>query len=257
MNLTQSQITKKIQTRLGYGARCLALLSNTGSGDTTDHYAEATSRALDLFNQYINRRERAYARVVGETSYIDLSEDRNLLSVVEVDFLHRKDYNNLIDLDVFNLSSRLITSSPFTTGTIGANRIGPGTPQTTLVELLAQRKSVLRARSLEPDWLWDPNRKWLVFYTPAGPYECNYVKLYPHTIDTLPQTLQSRFLDAVEAYCRLTFADILGAFGGEIPGPTGPVQMDVDYQRTRGDAMLTKVESYLKSYPIPGGFFDG
>ncbi len=263
MNLTQDEITLKIKTRLGYGARCLGLMQIEGSGDTIDHYAEATSRALDMFNQYINRRERGYVYVTGasdvngESSYVDLSADEDLLSIADVEFLVRKDYNSVMDLDVFNLTGRLLTSSPFTTGTVSSNRIGPGTPITTITELLAQRKSVMKARSLEPDWLWDPTRKWLVLYHPASPYDVNYLKVYAHTIATLPETLKSRFLDAVEAYCRLTLADVMGMFGGEIPGPTGPVTMDVDYQRQRGDTMLQKIESYLKNYPVVPVVFEG
>lgn len=256
MNLTEAQVADKIKLRLGYGARCLALSQASSSGEIIDHYAEATSRALDMFNQYINRRVRAYAYVSGDSSYIDLSEDDNLLTIMEVEFLSPKDMNLFLDMNVFNLTGRLLTTSPFTTGTVGANRIGPGTPQITLTELLMQRKSVLRARSLEPDWIFDADRKWLVLFHPAGPYQVNYIKAYPHTLATLPEGLKSRFLDAVEGYCRLTLADITGMFGGEIPGPTGPISTDTEAMRTRGDALVQKVEDYLRKFPIPAMLFE-
>jgi hypothetical protein len=161
--------------------------------------------------------------------------------VVSVEFVG---YEDVYDLTVPEYHNFAVSSGVFV-------------HNTTLPELLAQRKSVLRARSLEPDWIFDPEKKWLVLWHPASPYHINYILSYQHTITTLPQTLQSRFLDTVEAYCRLTLADILGTFGNEIPGPTGPVQMDVEAMRTRGDAMLTKIEAYLKSYPFTLAAIEG
>lgn len=256
MQLTQDEIIRKIKTRLGYGARCIALMQNDYSGGV-DHYAEAISRALALFNQYMNRHVREYrfvgggggSNVDGSSSYVDYSNDPNLIGIYDVVFMIKKDYN-LTDMDPFTLMGRTLVSTPYTSGTMSTNRLGLGVPQATLSELLAARKSVLRQRGLEPDWYYDKEAKILVLWHPTGPYEVNIIKVYEHTLETLPQTLQSRFLDAVEAYCRYTLADILGMFGGEIPGPTGPVVMDVEAQRQRADTIITKIEEYLKSYPL-------
>jgi len=248
MDLTAGEVVNRIRMRLGAGARCIPLAQ-----DGTGHYQEAIDRALDLFNQYIPCKRYGYLNVPAGTpqSDIDLSGESDLISVVSVQFLRPRSPQLIVDLGIFNLTGRLITSSPFSTGVVSAQLIGPGTPQTTLAELLAQRKTVERVRSLEPGWLWDPVTKHLLLYHPAGPYEVCYVKAYPHTLETFPSGMKSRFLDAVEGYCRLTLGDILGAFGEEIPGPTGPIRVDAEYQRTRGQQLIDQVTEYLKRFPVP------
>lgn len=110
---------------------------------------------------------------------------------------------------------------------------------------LRWRKTWMRVTSVQPDWLWDSNRRVLFIHNPIERY---YASIFTYHSHANTQTLPLYGAIWVKKYAlersRLVYGEILAKFSGAIPGPVKDLQLDTQ-KRDKAEAKIRELEDEL------------
>jgi len=227
--LTTVYMTGAMERRLGYGRRGVELLA--------EHFGEAISQALDLWNEFRSRvvYGRAQSVITRESEPYSIDLDDDCLGCRAVFFLVPY-YDVAGGLTVFELTEQLTITK------LGIKDIALSR---------SAWENYRRVRGVEPSWHVDEEsspRK-LVFYAPSGPYDAGYELLYPWTDPVqIKADRDALFLRAVEGFVRYVLAEIRGKFGGTVIAPGGgSFKLNSDMQYQRAEKILEEVRETLRA----------
>jgi len=236
-SLTFDSVKQRIQARLGATCRTVEL--------TDDQWHEAVNQALELWTMYESKV--TYNRVENvitseqQPFFVELPTDANYKGVRAVYFLVPY-WAVTGGFTIFELMEKM-TLTRMNVGGLSLAR--------------SSWEMYRKVRGVDPTWHEDKASNRLYLYAPSGPFEAGYELLFKYTdpVD-IPLGRDSLFLKAVEGYARSMLGEIRGKFGGAVLAPGGGTfNLDSDYQRTRGETLITEVTERLNvgrtSGPVP------
>lgn len=95
------------------------------------------------------------------------------------------------------------------------------------------------------EWRWEPGERVLVVDNVQAGIILGVTGVKAYELKDMPRYYQRHFKQTVEAFGRIRLGDARGKYGGQIPGSTQGQTVDADYQRQKGEAMLTEIRQWL------------
>lgn len=200
---------------------------------TTQHVADAINDSLALYSQYRPRELFGAVRITkSQFEYLDGVDME--LGVVSVDFVDTVPAPSEI------FYGNLISPAPV---------IRTGLDEYDL--FLRWRKTWGRVTSVQPDWLYDDDRKILFIYNPMERYHAGVRAhgIHRDTV-TLPIIGAQWVKEYALAKARYTYGDILLKFSGAIPGPMKDIQLDAG-KRQEAKEQIERLELKIVGMQLP------